>query len=292
MEVINNSKDIRKALKKNIPEIVGCVGFSPKNPTTNVHHEGHSYLLAEAKNQCDILVATYSQPNSLVNCLRDSELPLNYVLDLSYCTTFCQNNNVDILYIIDDQEVKQNIDKNEEKEKTKNSTKTVKDHVSELNTWMDDILKGAVVFHKHNLNDWKKDKIFASWSDGYLRFAQKEVYSVEGLPEVILVNPLRRPDGLPYSSTILQFSQEDINILLKAKQAFEDFLVHQNQRVLEKALKNVDDRTIPNLQLSEQSKIQDGILGLNNLLLQVSYTNLTNSLIYSLNEFYVNPWNQ
>jgi len=292
MQVINDSKEMKKALKKNISEIVGCVGFSLKNPTTNKHHEGHAYLLNEAKKQCDILVAVYSQPSSFVNLIRDEELPLNYQMNIAHCTDFCQDNNVDILYIIDEQEIKHNIDKSIEKDNTKDSTKTVKQHVNNLNTWIDDGLKGAVIFHKHNLNDWKKDKIFASWSDGYIRFAQREVYYVEHLPQVILIDPLRRPDGLPYSSTILHFSKDDINILLKVKQSFENFLIHQNQRILEQDLKNVDDKVIKTFELIEHSKIQDGLLGINNLLLEVSYKHLVNNLTYSLNEFYVNPWNK
>lgn len=290
MEVINDSKDMKKALK-NKTEIVGCVGFSFKNPTTKPHHEGHQYLLQEAKKQCDILIAVYSQPNLFPNLILDSEIPELYNIDLNYCTTFCQQNNVDILYTIDSSTWKQKINKKHEFKKIEKALDPIKQEKG-LTTYEENGLYGALVFHKHNEENWKKDKTFYSWSDGYLRFAQRELYKRENLPEVILIPPLRRPDGLIYSSSLINFDQDEIEIFKLIQKTFDKFFIHQNQVLLDHDLKQIDFRTNPTLYLRTWGKIQNTITGINNIVLSCQYSSsrLNDSIRYTINEFFENPW--
>lgn len=291
MEVITDAKDMKQALPKGKSEIVGCIGFSLKNTTAKPHHEGHEYLIQQAKSQCDILVAVYSQPNMFSNLILDSEIPELYSLDLTYCTNFCQTNKVDIVYIIDSTTWKQKINKQNEFKKVEKDLDLIRQQKG-LTTYEENGLFGALIFHKSNDENWKKDKVFYSWSDGYFRFAQKQLYKQHNLPETILIQPLRRPDGLIYSSTLTNFNQEEIEVFKLIPEVFNKFFKHQNQITLEKDLQQLDYRLTPTLKLESWSKVSNDILGTNNIFLSCEYSSsrLNNSIRYRVNEFFEKPW--
>jgi pantothenate synthetase len=290
MEVIFKAKDMKKILPITEPKTVGLIGFSVKNPEVNQHHEGHEYLLKEAKKQCDILVAMYSQPLLYSNYMTDEEAILKSV-NLEYCRDFCKTNNVDIMYIPDQTDLRKNMDKEKQKKKVINGLHNLeKNHHHKFKIHDENLFKGILIFYKQTINKWKKNKVFHSWSDGYWRFTQKELYKEHKLPEVVLINPLRRSDGLIYSSTLLQLNQNEINMIQITRQYLKDFLNHQNQKVLEENLRSIDNQSNTTMLFYMMSKAQDFLLGNNNLLLQAGYyiPRLGKDKDYKITEFYQN----
>jgi pantothenate synthetase len=284
---------MKHALPKNLPQTVGLLGFKSKHPQGSQHHEGHEYIIQQARQQCDILVAMYTRCYTYINLLEENEVPEDDPFDQDYCTTFCQNNNVDIVYLINTQEIKQGTNKQQEKERIKNITNNVKTH-QQITDWVDLAFKGSYLFHKHSISNWKKDKIFHSVSDGYLRFLQRAFYAEHNLPEIVLIPPLKRVDGLTPSSSLLKLTPEEVTIVQKIPILINQFLQHQSERALYTALRDVDSRSNPTIVFQHFNLVIGDLLGANNLLITVHYgeTNASPIPKITINEFFTNPWNK
>jgi pantothenate synthetase len=290
MEVIFKAQDMKKILPMTEPKTVGLIGFSIKDPELNQHHPGHAYLLKEAKQQCDILVAMYAQPLLYSNYMETEEAELNPI-HLKYSTDFCATNNVDIMYIPDQKDLRKNVDKEKQKKKVINVLKNMeKNHYHKFKPHDENLFKGILIFYKQTINKWKKNKVFHSWSDGYWRFTQKELYKEHKLPEVILLNPFRRSDGLIYSSTILQCNPNELKMIQIARQYLKDYLTNPNRKIMEDNIRSIDNQSESSLMLQSWAITQGLLLGDNNLLLSTNYyiPRLGKNKAYRITEFYQN----
>lgn len=204
-------------------ERVGGVTITQKN--VNGLHDGHSYILNAIKNDPNIdkvLITFCNNPSSIAFFYPESGTPNPTVWDENYCLTWAENNGVDYVFIPPDnffgdllntlnlQDLKQQVE------------------TIIVNEGYDDLIPSDEYYLLHytfltyliqneleiNLN---KTKHYCSWEFTILNYLRKDFCSKYTGTEVVIMEPFRRADGLPYSTRLLNLSQDKIDIFLAVK---------------------------------------------------------------------------
>lgn len=251
-------------LFKTIDEIVNFVGtknigyisFQRKN--TNEHHDGHAHLVNYAKNNYDLVVAAYWDHMEFIdNLFGDTESiyrrDINPVWDQSYCTSWCSNQGVDIMLVpnvgysqiyfsgCNIQDLKNTINTIYDNEGYNNG----REISSSTSLTIPQTIKSKMMSIYFNDRGWTT---ITSAKDGYWRYVAKHFLENYTTSKYEILEPLKRPDGLYYSSSLNLIPSEKISLVSQIPTKMNSVTSQQNIFLLKDEINSID--------VSEENKLR------------------------------------
>lgn len=294
MQIVTNFEDLNTTVSG---YTVCHIGFGRKE--TGGHHPGHAACISGAKEQVDKVVASYFPNDTCMTYLFSPTYSgAEPDWDESYCTDFCQTHGVDVVfiptfsYLMDNFFGLQNI----EDVKSWASTYSTDNGYDILGAETSDfsylIMQWALIIEKIRSDNscWSKDVHIACWKEGLFRFTFKHFVENYISKPMILIDPIRRSDGLSYETTGLsELTQDEIDLLAQVKAEIDgaDWEVYNSNQdtffnTLTSGVNNISaDMTLTGLVTSE-----GGFVGTTNVLVtvMVEFTNSGNHA--GINEYY------
>jgi len=208
----------------------GYIGMQRKK-ASDVLHAGHEALISYSKANFDITVVNFWDPLEMIYSLYGGDYFLNEIgqaWDSTGCLTWCEAQGVDYVLMPDDwystQYLQQlGID-------TSNSEiYTLVDTIWTENNYAD-YKPGAVDSSLYNttlraktfvlLQNYKNKlncTFVSSWKDGEPRFTLNDYIKNHSTEDYHLIDPVKTPDGLYYSSAYFQYTQAQKDLLLQVE---------------------------------------------------------------------------
>jgi len=207
-------------------KIVGASTFQRKN--AGELHIGHEYLLNQIKSNCEISVLCFYDVPYLISQLYHMNNQIEPVAwDENYCTTWAANNGVDFVFIpsnnfLTDLTGVVNFDV------MKNQTDNII-----LNEGYAELIPGqyisqlkflifSLLISKEIGGFFHKNYHYCCWEQIPIPFIRRDVSRKYSFPEVIIIEPLRRSDGLPYSTSLLNLPQTKIDIFVSVNNSIRN----------------------------------------------------------------------
>jgi pantothenate synthetase len=210
-------------------KIVGATTFQKKD--SGGLHIGHEYLLNQIKNNCEISVVSFYDTRYLMNQLYptgNQVVPITW--DENYCTTWAENNGVDYVFIPSNDFL---IDLtgvvNFETIKTQTDNIISNEGYAELipGQYMGDIkfIISTLLISNEVGGFFHKNYHYCGWEQVPIPFVRRDVSQKYSFSEVIMIDPLRRPDGLVYSTRLLNLDQSKIDIFVSVNNAIQSLFL-------------------------------------------------------------------
>jgi len=250
MQILNSWFDLENIAGSNI-------GISTFNVKGNGElHSGHEDLLTILKNNSTVSVACFSYHSKNYHSLFGGVEPIP-PFDQSYCETWCQNINIDYaifseLNLVD--LINQNFDTTAILEQVEiyiqNESYESYFTFPQINDPLKiNNLKSFLFFHlvkdQINPNINNSQRKFLTWKDGICAYLQKyhvDKYNQNGL--YTIVDPIRRPDGLHYSTSIFSKPQSTINFYISVKALLDQWGNNQiDKAALDQACIDLEEGT-------------------------------------------------
>jgi pantothenate synthetase len=211
MKIVRTCEELK--LESGIDSIAQT-GFLRKE--INGLHSGHIECIKACKTAAKKCVVSFFPHEEIVNYLFGTTIPLPDHWNENYCTTFCENNEVDIVFIPDFDEVNKTFFtdlKIEDILRIVNDVISRKGYGGYTGKFFDYII--AMEYLRKDRNLFPKDICVFSTKEGYKAFARKDYYETELHIPCILVDMTYRADGLPESSTFVNMSKNNLDILVQ-----------------------------------------------------------------------------
>ena len=219
MQILNSWFDLQNIVGSDI----GTMSFDFKG--VGGLHVGHESLVTAAKSNFTTTVACFFNHHVLIHDIFGGP-PDNFNWDETYCTTWCQNLNLDYM-VITEPNFKTLVDQNYDSTAIwqqvetyyQNENYDVYYNFPNVVDLKRNDLKYFLYFYvlkdMLNVNNYKR---VLSWTDGIISFIQKYHYDKYKQPGLYtFIDPVRRSDGLQYSTRLLSAPVETINFYLQVK---------------------------------------------------------------------------
>lgn len=210
--------------KLNIPEdkIIGATSFQKKN--TGGFHEGHTYLINTIKGMVEKVVVTFYDDFYLMYSLYPTEMNPNdpVTWDESYCLNWAETNGVDYVFIpppgfLFDITGVSSIEVLKDQTDTIIANESYFDSVPEVyHTALKYTIFSALIGNEVG-GFFKKDFHYCSWEQNIIPFIRKDFYTKYTTMQLEIIEPLRRPDGLCYSTRLLTLPQNKIDVFVNVR---------------------------------------------------------------------------
>jgi pantothenate synthetase len=251
---------------------IAQTGFLRK--PTNGLHEGHISCINACKLAAEKTVVSFFPHEEIINWLYGTTLELPTSWDQTYCTSFCETQGVDIVFIPTFTEVRNTFFAGIQPININNTVDNIiliKGYHEVTGKFFNYII--AMEYLRKQRNLYPKHFNIFSVKDGYKAFARKDYYETELSIPCILVDLVYRPDGIPLSSSLDPVPQADIDIIaqmynLLNSQTYDQINNLQDFTELTNQLNAFDTKPVKTVRVHSSRIWKEGIIGTNKILLE------------------------
>lgn len=215
--IVDNAADLKKALGDG--NIIGHVGFTYKK--AGELHDGHTECVRVAKDLSDVVYVSFNSDAFFCLLFNHQKNLAPGLFDQEYCISWCEDNNVDVVFIPSDEDVLKTFGFSSESEKEQ-KIKEIRDiftlegyRIEETGVEQFSLIFSLIDKIRYDNNLWSKHVHVTTWNDGYYRFIQKDFAKKYCGYDVHIIDPvIDISTGLPYSTKIGYLSEPQKNTLL------------------------------------------------------------------------------
>jgi hypothetical protein len=279
MEIVRNIPDLQTAIGSST--VCHC-GFGRK--PNGGHHAGHVACISGAKQISDLVLISYF-PNE--DCMTYLFSPTysgaEPEWDETYCIDFCDDHGVDIVFIPTFSYLESNFFAGENIADLKSwasSYSTTNGYdVLGIDSFSYLTMQWILIAEKIRSDNsyWRKDALLGCWKDAPLRFMYKHFAEDYLSIPATLIDPIRRPDGIPYGTQLAIFGAEDIARLAQVKSKIEEVSFdlynsdpEQYKATVASGINTIDTRQEKEFWTAQIDLHTGSIVGASNLLINVS----------------------
>jgi hypothetical protein len=224
MQVLNSIQQLKQLIPSN--KIIGGTTFQKKN--IGELHLGHSHLIQKMKEKCEIIVLSFQEPAYTLDCLFFKKQPQSSkIWNESYCVDWAEEQGVDYVFIPPDDflvTLAHQVDFDSIKNSVENIilNENYNRLISEFYLNHLRYVLSTMILCKQLDCLYPKNYHFCGLEQIPIPLIRKHFAKKYGYPEVILVESLKRPDGLPYSTSLLKLNQQKIDVLVNINNSIKE----------------------------------------------------------------------
>lgn len=220
MQVLRSISEAKSLIPSD--KIIGATSFQKKN--SGGLHDGHVYLINTIKSLVEKTVITFYDDFYLMYNIYPDEGPSNSPVtwDEAYCLNWADTNGVDFVFVpppgfLFDITGVSSIEVLKTQTDTIISNEGYSDAIpSVYNTALKYSILSTLLSNEIG-GFFKKDYHFCSWEQNIIPFIRKDFYTKYTTMQMQILEPLRRPDGLCYSTRLLTLPQNKIDVFLNIR---------------------------------------------------------------------------